>query len=252
MGQRSQQNRIEGLPNPSKQSHFLITALFGNLELLVNGWKSCWGRPEDGEGQVGTIGLSFLFFSPLAKKEQKFGGNRWGSPWVLGSFWTTALKEMVCMFLLSPLSRALCYEPAWSQTHHVTSWATSLLLPAARCRCHFIWKPDGCLTTSSFTLGILANFLVPLVLPDPSSQITPWLHSDGPSPQVSGKPGTDDRPGQSWLSRWCTGPAASAVPPGGCKCYTDPHQTSSRAGEKPKHREGSVSRCSGLCSAAVG
>ena len=90
-----------------------------------------------------------------------------------------------------------------------------MLLPAAHCRRPFIWKPDGCLTTSSFTPEILTNFLIPLVLSDPSSQIPPWLHADGPSPQVPGQPATDDRPGESWLpSRW-TGPAAAAVPPRG-------------------------------------
>lgn len=156
------------------------------------------------------------------------------------------------MPLVSPLSSALCYEPAWSQTHHVTSGATSLLLPAAHCRRPFIWKPDGCLTTSSFTPEILANFLIPLVLPDPSSQIPPWLHADGPSPQVPGQPATDDRPGESWLPSRCTGPSAAAVPPRGCKRYTDPHQTSARAGAKQKQRDGSVSRCPDLCSAAVG
>lgn len=37
---------------------------------LLNGWKSGRGRPEDGEGQEGTIGLHFLFLSPLAKKNR--------------------------------------------------------------------------------------------------------------------------------------------------------------------------------------
>ncbi|XP_006075072.1 apolipoprotein F isoform X1 [Bubalus bubalis] len=39
MGQRSQQNRIEGLPNPSKQSHFLITALFGHSVTNLHGLR---------------------------------------------------------------------------------------------------------------------------------------------------------------------------------------------------------------------